>query len=171
MKNVCSLQSGASERLQSLEKLIHELLSVLTACRAAREDILSMSITPMTLSPSRQQARTVITQREHIHMQPSAMRCPSEDVCPACEFPSYMYPTEWRVITFVCMCECCACWGSAEGGRASRQRKPRDKRVVAVETSGWELGSRTIEGREGAIDGERWREKRGCDDKYEGNVP
>ena len=60
--NVCSLQSQASERLQSPEKLIHELLDVLTAGGAAGDGIPSMSITAMTSSPNRQQADALKTQ-------------------------------------------------------------------------------------------------------------
>lgn len=40
------------------------------------------------------------------------------------------------VLLSVRICVCCARLVRAEGGRASRQCKPRDKRVVAVETSG-----------------------------------
>lgn len=43
---------------------------------------------------------------------------------------------ERDVLLSLYICVCCARLVCAEGGRASRQCKPRDKRLVAVETSG-----------------------------------
>lgn len=72
-----SLQSQASERLQSPEKLIHKLLGVLTAGGAAGERH------PLNVNHGNDivHLQATGTMYTHVHMQPTDMKCLCEDQC------------------------------------------------------------------------------------------
>lgn len=75
----CSLQSQASERLQSSEKLIHEQLHVLTADQPAGDAPLNVNHSSKRRSNDNNNECT----GTHALVRPTGAECLHEDLCPA----------------------------------------------------------------------------------------